>query len=285
MRRIVNVLLAAIVTSAVVAFPTVAAVADDETANHYYLALGDSIAAGEQFFVPGQPFYSPTGYVPLVHATLSATDTKLNLKNVSCGGESTESMINGSQLPSVGSSCGPPEFYQDHYPHKTQLDEAVSFLHAHKEKADLVTITIGANDLGPCIGTGDLACFVGLLQRMAANLDQILDGLQAAAPGVRIVGMTYHNAYACLLPFDPGRAAFAQQVVLLLNATLLSVYGAHGVAVADVAGAFNVADLDASAQAAAEWTWFCDPDHFGNPHPNDAGYEVIADAFLDVITS
>jgi hypothetical protein len=57
------------------------------------------------------------------------------------------------------------------------------------------------------------------------------------------------------------------------------------VAVADVAGAFAVADLAASAQTAADWTWFCHPDHFGNVHPNDAGYEVIANAFLDVITS
>ena len=194
-------------------------------------------------------------------------------------------MINGSQLPSVGSSCGPPEFYQGHFPHKTQLDEAVNFLHAHKEKVDLVTITIGANDLTPCAETLDLACYGVVLQSMAENLDQILDTLQTAAPSVRIVGMTYHNPYACLLPVDPGRAGFAQQAALALNATLVGVYEAHGVAVADVAGKFAVADLAASAQTAATWTWFCHPDHFGNVHPNDAGYEVMADAFLDVITS
>jgi hypothetical protein len=193
--------------------------------------MGDSIAAGHQFFIPGQPYYSPTGYVPLVHATLAAIDTKLDLSNISCGGESTESMINGSQLPSVGSSCGPPQFYQGQYPHKTQLAEAVNFLHAHKEKVDVVTITIGANDLAPCSGTLDLACYAVVLQGMATNLDRVLDTLQTAAPGVRIVGMTYHNPFACLLPVDPGRAAFAQQAALALNTTLLSVYEAHGVAV------------------------------------------------------
>jgi lysophospholipase L1-like esterase len=128
-------------------------------------------------------------------------------------------MINGSQLPSVASSCGPPAFYQDHYPQKTQLNEAVNFVHAHKDKVDLVTIDIGANDLAPCSGTRDLACYGVLLQRVAANLDQILDAVETAAPGVRIVGMTYHNPYACVLPFDPGLAAFVQQVVLALNAT------------------------------------------------------------------
>ena len=96
--------------------------------------------------------------------------------------------------------------------------------------------------------------------------------------------MTYHNPTACLLPIDPGSAGFLQQVVLALNATLLAVYEEHGVAVADVAGVFSVSDLTASAQAAAAWTWFCHPDHFGNLHPNDAGYAVIANAFLDVIT-
>ncbi len=65
---------------------------------------------------------------------------------------------------------------------------------------------------------------------------------------------------------------------------MLGVYEAHGVAVADVAGAFAVSGLAASAQAAAAWTWFCHPDHFGNLHPNDAGYEVIAHAFLDIVT-
>lgn len=277
-----KVLLTAVVTSVVVAVPTTSSAADTESATHYYLALGDSLAQGDQFFVPGQPYYSPTGYVPLVHAALAATDAKLKLNNVSCGGESTDSMIDGSRLPSVGASCGPPAFYQDLYPHKTQLDEAVNFLHAHRGMVDLVTIDIGAND--PACNL-EPACIQLALQRLASNLDRILDALQTAAPGVRIVGMTYHNPFACLLPFDPDVAGAAQQVVLALNAALLNVYATHGVAVADVAGAFAVADLAASAQTAAAWTWYCHPDHFGNPHPNDAGYEVIADAFLDVITS
>ena len=60
MRRVTNIVLTAAVTLAVVTVPSVSAVADTDTATHYYLALGDSIAAGDQFFVPGQPFYSPT---------------------------------------------------------------------------------------------------------------------------------------------------------------------------------------------------------------------------------
>jgi hypothetical protein len=51
--------------------------------------------------------------------------------------------------------------------------------------------------------------------------------------------------------------------------------------------------VDRGAEEAAQqvvlgvnaWIWFCHPDQSGNVHPNDAGYEDMADAFLDVITS
>ena len=81
---------------------------------------------------------------------------------------------------------------------------------------------------------------------MAANLDQILDAVETAAPGVRIVGHDLPQPVRVRAAVRPGLAAFAQQVVLALNATLVNVYAAHGVAVADVAGAFAVADLAAS---------------------------------------
>ena len=284
MRRVLKALLIPVVVLAAVAVPSAQAVADDDSATHYYLSLGDSLAQGFQFFAPGQPYYSPDGYVPLVHAGLSASDRKLRLNNISCGGESTVSLLGGSQLPGVASSCGSPAFYRDLYPHKVQVDEAVNFLHAHKGKIAVVTIDIGGNDVLPCLSTLDPACIQLGLGRIATNLDRILDELQAAAPGVRIVGMTYYNPVACVLPVNPGLAAASQQIVLNLNAVLLSVYGAHGVEVVDVAGAFAVANLAASAQAAAAWTWFCHPQHFGNVHPNSVGYQVIADAFLDVLS-
>jgi len=283
MRRAFKILLTTVVASAVVTVPSAQAAADDSHATGYYLALGDSLAQGFQFFVPGQPYYSPDGYVPLVHAALSASDPKLDLDNISCGGESTVSLLGGSQLPGVASSCGSPGFYRDLYPHRVQIDEAVNFLHAHKGKVSVVTIDIGGNDVLPCLSTLDPACVQLGLGRIATNLDRILDELQATAPDVRIVGMTYYNPVACVLPFNPGLAAASQQIVLNLNAVLVSVYGAHGVEVADVAGAFAVANLAASAQAATAWTWFCHPQHFGNVHPNSAGYQVIAEAFLDVL--
>ncbi len=262
MRRVFKVLITAVLVSVAVAAPTSQAAADDETANHYYLALGDSVAT------------DPNAYVVRVHATLAETDPKLDLTNISCNGESTASMLFDSQRSGVDPSCGSS---------KRQLEEAKSILHAHKDKVDLITIDIGANDVLPCFVLMEPACFQQGLAQITVNLDRILAELQAAAPGVRIVGMTYYNPFACLLPVDPDFAAASQQVVLDVNAVLLGVYAAHQVEVADVAGAFAVADLAASAQAAAAWTWFCNPDRFGDVHPNSPGHQVIADAFLDIL--
>jgi lysophospholipase L1-like esterase len=273
MRRIVKVLITTVLASVVVAVPSAQSAAGDETATHYYLALGDSLAA------------EPDGYVSRVHAALSATDPKLTLNNISCGGESAVSMRYGSQLQDMASSCGTPRYYRYLYPHGTQIDEAVSFLHAHKGKVDLITIDIGANDVLPCIPALEPACVGQGLERIAVNVDQIVAELRAAAPGVRVVAMTYYNPFACAqgVPFPPGLPAASQHVLLSTNAVLLDVFGAHGIEVTDVAGVFAVADLAASAQTAAAWTWFCNPDRLGDPHPNSAGHQVIADAFLDVL--
>jgi lysophospholipase L1-like esterase len=257
--------------------------ADEDSATTYYLAMGDSLAQGAQPDDSYPPYYQPAGYVPQLYAALSADDPKLALDNISCGGESTVSMIYGSQLPTVATSCGSPAFYRRWYPHKTQLAEAASFLAAHKGKVELVTLDIGGNDLGFClfVSTDAASCLAAVYPTVAANLDQILDELQAAEPGAPIVGMTYYNPAACLYYFgDSATAAFVSTQVLTLNAVLESVYAAHGVPVADVAGAFHVGDgLELEATAALSWTWFCSADHFGDIHPNDAGYQVIEQAF------
>jgi lysophospholipase L1-like esterase len=254
---------------------------------HYYLALGDSLAQGAQPIDTYPPYYYPDGYVPQVYAALSAANPKLVLDNISCGGEGTVSMIDGSQPASVASSCGSPDFYQHWYPHKTQLAEAVNFLAAHKDKAEFVTIDIGGNDVAFCLfDAADLGgCLNNVFATVATNLDTILTELQAASPDATIVGMTYYNPVACGYFFgQPEQAAFASDLVQTLNSVLVSVYTAHGVRVADVARAFSVGNgLEAEATAALKWTWYCSADHPGDVHPNAAGYHVIAHAFLDAL--
>jgi lysophospholipase L1-like esterase len=259
----------------------------DNGSTHYFLAMGDSLAQGYQPDFPTSA-YRDDGYVALLASALRAGDPKLALENISCGGESSVSMIGGSLSPEVASSCGTPTFYRHQYPHRTQLAEALSFLESHKGKVSLITIDIGGNDLMPCLENNlPSGCLQTVLERLAADLDTILAQIQAVAPGTRIVGMTYYDPFACLWYAGSGgqlQAGALSTIVQLLNSVLASVYAAHGVAVADVAGAFDVGAFPESADASRDMTWFCSADHPGDVHPNDAGYVLIRDTFLATIS-
>ena len=251
--------------------------ADTDSATSYYLSLGDSLAAS------AQPNGDKThGYAEQLHAALAASDPKLKLVKLGCGGESSASMRFGSQPPALVLSCGSPRYYKNFlYPKGTQLDEAVAFLDAHKGKVALITIDIGANDLQRLDPQGGVViclfepagCGVQVAS-LATNLATILATLRGAAPDVRIVGMTYYNVFAPLgEPLIDARIDAA-------NAVIAATYAAAGVPVADVAGAFHNDDPPLSAQLVCAWTWFCSA---GDVHPNTAGYGVIANEFLEVI--
>ena len=256
-----------------------AARADADSATHYYLSLGDSLAAS---FQPNGDLTH--GYAEQLDALLVADDPKLELVKLGCGGESTASMRFGSQLPTVVLSCGTPRYYKRVlYPKGTQLAEAISFLEAHKGKVALVTIDIGANDLSRFDAQGNVVTCLfepaGCATQAVAtaqNLAAILEDLKAAAgPGVPIVGMTYYDVFAPLCVSSPSFLVVCLRVDSL-NAVLANTYAAAGVPVANVAGAFDNDDLPNAAANVCAWTWFCS---LGDVHANTAGYGVIAQAF------
>jgi lysophospholipase L1-like esterase len=276
MKRLLS-LVAALATLVFVA----GARADVDSATHYYLSLGDSLAAGSNAAGDGAAF-SNLGYADQLHASLVEDDPKLELVKLGCGGESAASMRYGSQPSSVVLSCGSSRYYKNVlYPKGTQLGEAVNFLEAHKAKVALITIDIGANDIQHVDAEGNpVVCLFppedcdAETPALAENLGAILGELRAAAgPDVPIVGMTYYNVFAPLgIPVVDAR-------VDALNALLASTYAAAGAPVADVEGAFEAGGLIFNVCA---WTWVCTT---GDVHPNVDGYGVIAQAFRDVIQS
>jgi lysophospholipase L1-like esterase len=260
----------------------------------YYLALGDSVAAIDNGY-PGQ-----------LAAALEQDVPTLKLVNRSCPGESTASMISGYPRPPLipgtahfGPAC-------QTYPHGSQLQEAVRFLHDHRGFVGLVTIDIGANDIGECwsgLGFGD-ACLARHLPEMTSNLATILADLRAAAgPDVPIVGMNYYDPFTGLWVLadelmggdqDAARAlALASaDFVVRFNDALELAYAAAGDPWADVETALAVTDFTSTAELpgvgtvplsvfnACTFTQFCSG---LDVHPNAHGSAAIARAFERVV--
>jgi lysophospholipase L1-like esterase len=253
--------------------------ADDTNGVHYYVSLGDSFSVGTQPL--GQPpnidVETDQGYADQLYRLLDDNDPKLRLVKLGCGGESTRSMRFGSVDPNEGFSCGPPDFYLHRYPHKTQLAEAVAFLHAHQSHVSLVTIDIGGNDV---LGGGGVP-------QVEANLPVILAELrEAVGPSVPIVGMTYYDPFLAEIWFGTFDLGALQDEANShdFNGALERIYGAFGDPVAAVDLAFSNNDttiqpdgLPLDVQRICEWTWTCVA---ADIHPNDTGYGVMAYAFL-----
>ena len=245
---------------------------------HYYVALGDSYSIGIQPIGPGQVFETDDGYADQLYRMLQPTDPQLKLVKLGCGGETTRSMRVGSVDPSEGSSCGPPDFYLHRYSHKTQLAEAVSFLHAHRGHVSLVTIDIGGNDV---IGGGGVP-------QVQANLPAIIDALRTAAGTyVPIVGATYYNPFFVEWFTNPASLQDHVDGIVGFNDILEGYYAAAGDPVADVEGAFSSTDttlqpdgVPLAVERICQWTWMCT---FGDKHPNATGYAVMARAFFEAI--
>lgn len=248
-----------------------------------YLALGDSLATG---FQPGRG-ETTKGYVHDLWRDLREQIPELSLRNVGCSGETSRTMITGSNSP-----CG--------YAAGSQLNAAVSFLEADPGQVAFITIDIGVNDLvDRCLdfdtGLIDRGCAVDLLPRLQVRLTQIVDALGVAAgTGVPIVGMTYYNPLLGLWGLVPGGRALAranQRTWARFNAGLATAYGDAGASVADVAATFRIGDfantvvvpgrgrLPVNVALACRWTWFCSTRFFSDPHADRTGHRKIARTF------
>jgi lysophospholipase L1-like esterase len=244
-------------------------------ATGWYLALGDSLAAGYQ---PGQGDDPTGGYVGHVRDALQQSAAKTSLVNLACSGETSASMIEGGR-------CA--------YDEGSQLAQAVEFLHAHARFTRLVTIDIGANDVARCGAQGlPPACVQGGLASVAANLPVILGRLRAAAPGVQVVVLNYYDPFLAAWLTGPAGQALAQQSVALLgtlNAIIAGATGAVGGSVADVASDFHSTDFSLvdvpslgglvprNVATVCALTWMCQR---GDIHANDDGYAVLAAAVV-----
>jgi lysophospholipase L1-like esterase len=252
----------------------------------YYLALGDSLSQGVQPNAAGTSVPTGQGYADQLYAVLHRSQPGLQLVKLGCPSETTVSMIHGGICWYRGGS---------------QLADAVAFLAAHRGHVVLVSIDIGANDPEDCGSSTGLhaitSCIGTNLPRAISNLGTILTRLRAAAgPGVRIVGMSYY--LPALAEWRQGIVGqlvsrVSERLATVYNGMLNRAYATSGVRVANVFGAFQTSDfgnrvavpgvgtVPRNVALICQWTWACaNPPRGPNQHANQAGYGVIARAFL-----
>jgi lysophospholipase L1-like esterase len=250
----------------------------------YYLALGDSLSQGVQPDAAGASVETGQGYADQLYAALLPAYPGLRLVKLGCPGETSRTMIDGG-------TC--------RYPGGSQLAAAVAFLRAHRGHMFLITIDIGANDPEDCGSKSSLSklvsCFSTSVPDALINLATILTRLQAAAPGVRVVGMTYYlPALAEWLNGTTGQviARLSEKLAAEYSELLARTYAESGAQVADVFSAFDtpnfgdqvtvpeVGTVPRNVALICEWTWACAaPPRGPNQHPNQAGYKIIAQTF------
>jgi lysophospholipase L1-like esterase len=250
----------------------------------YYLALGDSLSVGVQPDAAGASVETGQGYADQLYAALLPAHPGLRLVKLGCPGETSKTMIDGG-------IC--------RYPGGSQLAAAVAFLRAHRGQMVLITIDIGANDPEDCGSQASLSklvsCFSAGVPDALVNLVTIMTRLRAAAPGVRVVGMTYYlPALAEWLSGTAGQviARLSEKLAAGYSELLTRAYAESGARVADVFSAFDTSNfgdqvtvpqigtVPRNVALICQWTWACTaPPRGPNQHANQAGYTTIAQTF------
>jgi lysophospholipase L1-like esterase len=243
---------------------------------HYYVSLGDSLAAGQQpIGDPDNMYRTNQGYADQLYRMARAHDRQLRHVKLGCPGETTATMMSGGICP---------------YRHGSQLAEAMAFIAAHPTSISFITIDIGWNDF-PCQDSvGCVPPGVALIQK---NLPTILGTLRGAAPTVPIVGMNLYDPFlAFWLKGDPATAQLSVAAITGINDGVEQIYAAFGMPVADVEGAFSttkfsplvwfpgLGKVPLNVAKMCLFTWICASPPLGpDNHATTLGYFVMARAF------
>jgi lysophospholipase L1-like esterase len=209
-----------------------------------YLSLGDSVAVGN-----GASDRASTSFAALI----ARDEGDLALVNLAVAGSTTTDVIQ-KQLP--------------------QIDATLP-----GRKTAFITISVGGNDLAALIPNATcqqdpLPASCPLDESLASvgrNLDRIMKTLREQQPDTPIVLLLYPNFFS-----GTGHAfeAPAGRVLPRLDDVLAGVAAKYPhTAVADAAPAFE--------GRGRTLTHVLDP--VFDPHPNDAGHRLIADAFEDAL--
>jgi lysophospholipase L1-like esterase len=253
--------LAAVATSAVLALPGAAATGAPKS---YYLALGDSMAYGIQpRSASAPPSAVDTGYVDVFAARLRKLSPGIEVVNYGCPGESTVTFARG-RCPWLAEGRKVHDAFRG-----PQLEAAVAFLRAHPGEVSPITLTLWGGDVVPLSQKGKRA--PRLIAAVASRLRTIIQRLRSAAPTADIIVSGAWNPEA-------DRLVQAEPLYRSLDAAIARAAAASRARVADMFTALaGRGSVRAQRARLCKLTFFCSQ---GDPHPTDAGYRAMADAFL-----
>jgi lysophospholipase L1-like esterase len=231
----------------------------------YYLALGDSMTYGFQptKAKPGaRPSDFDTGYVDFFAARLRKLAPKIQVVNYGCPGESSVTFTRG-RCPTLA------EGVKLHDPfHGSQLQAALSFLRAHRGHVSPITLTLWGAELAPLSAKGKRA--QSAIASFEGRFNSILRQLRAGAPTAEIIVTGAWNPEA-------DRLAKTEPLYRSLDAAIARAAAASGVRVANMFAALNgPGNVRAQKARLCRLTFSCK----GDPHPTDAGYRAMANAFM-----
>jgi lysophospholipase L1-like esterase len=248
----------------VLALAGTAAVASQASPQSHYLALGDSMTYGYQPTKPPSagPSAFDTGYVDVLAARLRKLSPQIQVVNYGCPGESSVTFTRGG-CPSLADGV------KLHDPFRgPQLKAALSFLKAHPGEVSPITLALWGNDLAPLSAKGRRA--PSAIAKFASRLDAILRQLRAAAPTAEIIVVGAWNPEADQLKQT-------QPLYRSLDTAISRAAGKSRASVANMLKAFNGPGTAKLQRARlCRLTFSCK----GDPHPTDAGYRAMANAFL-----
>ena len=264
------VLLLALAIPAVLALPGTASSGTSQRPVYqppqsYYLALGDSMAYGIQptKAKPGaRPSDFDTGYVDVFAARLRKLSPKIHIVNYGCPGETTVTFTRG----------GCPWLAEHNKLHDgfrgSQLKAAQSVLRAHPGQVSPITLTLWGNDLLPLSEKGKRAPHA--IASVGSRLNSILHQLRAGAPTAEIIVTGAWNPEADQLKQ-------AEPLYRTLDTAIARAAAASRAHVAKTFAVFNRPGNVRAQRARLCALTFCSK---GDPHPTDAGYRAMADAFM-----
>lgn len=241
------------------------AVGDDQ--NERYYALGDSVAAGYGAGpIANSPFATPCERTTAAYPDVIATAKNYQESNLSCAGATAAVGLNGPQTRNG-----------------VTMPSQISQLNNLKQKPELVSITIGANDVhwfdfmaaclgGPtdCDSATNTAAFTSFLNAATPQISSAVQAVKARTPE-RVALTGYYDPFGPLagpvFGLTPGEITWYRDRISQLNTALKGVATSNGVKFVDTT----------SLSAAGGDVILGNPlTTYGFAHPSPAGQTKIA---------